>query len=131
MVSLDADLEKLADSAVADWPEIVFSGQFDAAIRDLYRSHLQFPPSWSQEDRDEFIENNADRDATQLSDKFDDLIDTVIESYGRQHHVVPHSDDARAMINAARKVAVYDLGLHIETYAKEIAETAEQPWPLG
>ena len=53
---LDSDLEKLADAAVADWPDIAFSGQLDSAIGDLYRlPHLRFPPSWSQEECDEYI----------------------------------------------------------------------------
>ncbi len=41
-MTLNDDLEKLATEAVNDWPEISFSGQFNAAIRDLYRTHLSF-----------------------------------------------------------------------------------------
>ena len=94
-VSLDSELEKLANAAVADWPEIAFSGQFDAAIRDLYRSHLQFPPSWTQERRDEFITSNAEMDAIRLTAKFDDVIDTVIDGYVRQHGILPHTRTPR------------------------------------
>lgn len=49
-MSLDDDLEDLATAAVSDWPEISFSGQLDAAIRDLYRTHLLFPQFWTQEE---------------------------------------------------------------------------------
>ncbi len=122
-MSLDADLKKLADAVATDWPEIAFSNQFDAAIRDLYRSHLQFPASWSQDDQDEFIENNADIDASQLGMTFDDLIDTVIERYGRQHYALPDPEDAAEMIANARKAAVYDLESYIEAYADEIAQS--------
>ena len=84
-MSLSAELEELADAAVADWPEISCSGQFEAGIRDLYRSQLQFPPFWSQDDCDEFITGNAEMDAIRLTTKFDDVIDTVIDRYTRQH----------------------------------------------
>ena len=53
------------------------------AIRDLYRSQLKFPPSWPQERRDEFITSNAEMDTIQLTAKFDDVIDTVIDRYVR------------------------------------------------
>ena len=42
-MSLEDDLNKLADATLPDWGDITFSGtQFDSAIRDLYRSHLRF-----------------------------------------------------------------------------------------
>lgn len=88
-VSPDSELEQLADAAVADWPDISFSGEFDAAIIDLYRSHLQFPPSWPQERRDEFIMSNAEMDSLALTERFDDVIDTVIDGYVRRHGVLP------------------------------------------
>ncbi|WP_231646120.1 hypothetical protein [Mycolicibacterium mengxianglii] len=60
-MSLD-DMEKLSTAAVSDWPEIAFSGRLKAAIGDLYRTHLQFPPFWTSEEREEFIEEWADFD---------------------------------------------------------------------
>ena len=99
-VSLDSELEQLADAAVADWPDISFSGEFDAAVIDLYRSHLQFPPSWPQERRDEFITSNAEMDSLALTERFDDVIDTVIDGYVRRHGILPHGEDAEAMIDA-------------------------------
>ncbi|MGB0972734.1 MAG: transposase, partial [Mycobacterium sp.] len=91
------------------------SGQFAARICDLYRSHLRFPASWSQEDCDEFIESNADMDAIRLTTKFDDLIDIVVDRYGREHWTLPHSEDSAEMIATERKgAAVSELGCSIE-----------------
>lgn len=122
-MGLDRDLEKLADAAVADWSEIAFSGQLDAAIRDLYRTHLRFPPSWSQGECDEFITSNADMDAIRLTTKFDDLIDTVSDRYERQHWTRPHHDDAGEMIDAERRAAIYELEFYIEVLSEELAGT--------
>jgi hypothetical protein len=128
VVSLNAELEKLANAAVADWPEIAFSGQFEAEIRDLYRSHLLFPPSWPQDECDEFITSNADMDAIRLTTKFDDLIDTVIDRYTRQHGILPHDDDAAELIDAERRAAVYELEIYLAAFSDEIAEvTAHSP----
>jgi hypothetical protein len=121
VMSLDSDLLKLADAAVADWPEIAFSGQLDVALRDLYRSHLRFPPSWSQEECDEFITSNADMDATRLTTKFDDLIDTVIDRYERQHWTRPHHDDAGEMMDAERRAAIYELESYIEALSADLS----------
>lgn len=120
-MSLDSDLKKLADAAVADWPDIAFSGQFDSAIRDLYRSHLRFPPSWPQEECDEFIAENADMDATRLTTKLDDLIDTVIDGYGCQRWTRPPQDDEGRMIDAARRAAICELEFDIEALSDELA----------
>jgi hypothetical protein len=120
-MSLDSDLKELADAAVADWPEIALSGQFDTAIKDLYLSHLRFPPFWSPEECDEFITSNADMDATRLTTQFDDLIDTVIDRYGRQHGTRPHDEDAAAMIAAERKAAIHELEFYIEALSDELA----------
>jgi hypothetical protein len=120
-MGLDSDLKKLANATVADWPEIAFSGQLDAAIRDLYRSHVRFPPSWPQEECDEFITSNADMDAIRLTTKFDDLIDTVIDRYERQRWSRPHHDDAGEMIDAERRAAIYELESYIEALSDELA----------
>jgi hypothetical protein len=120
-VSLDSELEQLADAAVADWPDISFSGEFDAAIIDLYWSHLQFPPSWTQEQRDEFITSNAEMDSLALTERFDDVIDTVIDGYVRRHGILPHSEDAEALIGSARRSAIYDLEFCLMDLADEIA----------
>lgn len=121
-VSADSELEKLADAALADWPDIAFSGQFDAGVRDLYRSRLKFPPSWPQERRDEFITSNAEIDTIQLSAKLDDVIDIVVDRYVRGHGVMPHHDDAAALIDAERRVAIHELGFRLIALADEIAE---------
>lgn len=123
-MSLDDDLEELATAAVSDWPDITFSGHLDAAIRDLYRKHLQFPPSWTPDEREEFIEEHADTDAQQLATRFDDAIDTVVDGFGRQYGYLPHHDDAAEMISAARTSAVYELMSSIEYLQDELAQRA-------
>jgi len=121
-VSADSELEKLADAAVSDWPGIAISGQFDAGIENLYRSQLQFPPSWPQELRDEFITSNAEIDTIELSAKLDDLIEAVIDRYVSEHGVLPHHDDAAALIDAEHRAAIYELEFRLLSLADEIAE---------
>jgi hypothetical protein len=123
-MSLDDDLKRLAGSVATDWPEIAFSGRLDAAIRDLYRSHLRFPPFWTQEECDEFVTDNADTDAMQLATQLDDLIDVVIDRYGRQHGFSPHDEDAAALIAAERRSAVCELEDNIECLSEELATIA-------
>jgi hypothetical protein len=119
-VSLNSELEQLADAAV-DWPDISFSGRFDAAIIDLYQSHLQFPPSWPQERRDEFITSNAEMDSLALTERFDDVIDTVVDGYVHLHGILAHSEDAEALIDSARRSAIYDLEFRLMDLADQIA----------
>lgn len=123
-MSLNDDLEKLATEAVNDWPEISLSGRFNAAIRDLYRTHLSFPVSWTPDEREVFIEEHADTDATQLATQFDDAIDTVIDGFGLQYGYLPHHDDAAEMISAARTSAAYELLSSIEYLQDELAQLA-------
>lgn len=123
-MNLDEDLERLADAAVTDWPETAFSGRLDAAIRDLYRTHLSFPPSWTPDDRDEFIAEHADMDAQQMISRFDDLIDVVIDGFSRQNGCLPHSEGASVMIAEARKDAVYELQASIEYLSDDLAQRA-------
>lgn len=122
-MSLDDDLEKLATAAVSDWPEIAFSGRLDAAIRDLYRAHLPFPPSWTPDECKEFIEEHADTQARQLATQFDDAIDVVIDDFVRQYGYLPHHEDASTMIAKARKDAVYELEASIEYLGDDLAQT--------
>ncbi|MBB2991095.1 hypothetical protein FHR72_002568 [Mycolicibacterium iranicum] len=123
-MSLDDDLEKLAVAAVSDWPEIVFSGRLDATIRHLYRTHLPFPPSWTPDECDDFIEEHADTDAQRLATQFDDAIDVVIEDFGRQNGILPHPEDVAGMIAEARKEAVYKLEASVAYLAEDLAQTA-------
>lgn len=123
-MSFDDDLERLANAAVTDWPEISFSGRLDAAIRDLYRTHLPFPPSWTPDECDDFIEVHADMDAQQLATQFDDLIDVVIDGFGRQYGYRPHQEDASTLIAEARKDAVYELQANIEYRSDDLAQMA-------
>ena len=123
-MSLDDDLEELAIAATSDWPEIAQSGQLDAAIRDLYRKHLRFPPHWTPDEREEFITENADMDAQRLSTQFDDAIDHVINEFGRRTGYLPHHEDASDMISEARKEAVYELEASIDYLAEDLAQMA-------
>lgn len=123
-MSLHDDLQNLATAAVSDWPEIALSGRLDATIRDLYRTHLPFPPSWTPDECDEFIEEHADTDAQRLATQFDDAIDVVIDDFGRQNGFLPHHADASAMIAEARKDAVYELEASIENLADDLAQRA-------
>ncbi|OBI43933.1 transposase [Mycobacterium kyorinense] len=123
-MNLDNDLKRLATAAATNWPEIALSGRLDAAIRDLYRTHLPFPPSWTPDERDEFIEEHAEMDAQQLVSRFDDLIDVVIDGFGWQNGYLPHSEDASAMIAEARKDAVYELEASIEYLSDDLAQRA-------
>lgn len=123
-MNLDNDLKRLATAAATNWPEIALSGRLDAAIRDLYRTHLPFPPSWTPDERVEFIEEHAEMDAQQLVSRFDDLIDVVIDGFGWQNGYLPHSEDASAMIAEARKDAVYELEASIEYLSGDLAQRA-------
>lgn len=123
-MNLDDDLKHLANAAAIDWPEFLFSGQFDAAIRDLYRTHLRFPPSWTPDERDEFIEEHADVDAQQLATQFDDLIAVVIDGFGRRHGYQPNQDDASSTIAQARRDAIYELEASIEYLSDDLAQSA-------
>lgn len=123
-MGLDDDLKKLATAAVTGWPDIAFSGQLDAAIRDLYRTHLRFPPSWTPDECKEFIEEHADTEAQQLATQFDDTIDLVIDDFGRQNRDLPHHEDASKMIATARKTAVYQLPGSIEYLTDELVQLA-------
>ncbi|MCW2529456.1 MAG: hypothetical protein JWM76_4316 [Pseudonocardiales bacterium] len=123
-MSLEDDLERLAESVATDWPEIAFSGRLEAAIRELYRSHLRFPPFWTQEECIEFVTDNADMDARQLATQLDDLADVVVDRYGRQHRFLPHDEDAAALIAAERRSAVGELEDMIDCLSEELARAA-------
>lgn len=123
-MKLDDDLERLANAAATDWPEIAFSGRLDAAIRDLYRTHLPFPPYWTPDVRDEFIEEHAELDTQQLVSRFDDLIDVELDGFGHQYGYQPNQDDASSTIAQARKDAVYELEASIEYLSADLAQRA-------
>lgn len=122
-MSLDDDLENLATTAVSEWPEIALSGRLLAAIRDLFRTHLPFPASWTPDECMEFIEEQADTDAQRLATQFDDAIDVAIDDFGRQNGYSPLEEDASTMIAEARKDAVYELEASIEYLADDLAQT--------
>jgi hypothetical protein len=121
-MSLEEDLKNLADATLPDWGDITFSStRLDEAIRDLYRSHLRFPPSWSEEDCDEFVAENADMAATRLSTTLDDIIDRVIDGCERRPGIRPHHDDVSKMIEAAHRLAIDELEYDIDALQEELA----------
>lgn len=127
-MSLDEDLASFADAAVADWPEVFFSGEFDAGIRDLCRTHLPFPPSWTPEECDEFISEWADPLANQLSTKFDDLCDTVVERFVRSYGFLPDAEYVSEMLDRERRfAAAMDLDSMIDWLSDEIARLSIHP----
>lgn len=114
-MGIEDDLAKLANAAVADWPEIAFSGELHAAIKSLYRTHLPFPPFWTTDECMEFIEQQADTDAQRLATQFDDAIEVAIDDFGRQNGYLPHHEDTSTMVDAARKDAVFELECSVES----------------
>ena len=121
-MSLEEDLKKLADATLPDWGDITFSStRLDEPIRDLCRSHVRFPPSWSEEDCDEFVAENADMAATRLTTTLDDIIDRVIDGCERRPGIRPHHDDASEMIEAAHRLAIDELEFDIDALQEELA----------
>jgi hypothetical protein len=121
----DSGFAAFADAAIADWPDYALSGEFDAAIESLYRSRLPFPPSWPHDRCEEFISEHAAADADALRTTFDDLVDIVIDRYGRDYGVRLHSEDAAELIDAERRAALdeFERRLSVELPA-DIAEAA-------
>lgn len=108
-ISVSTEFETFANTVITEWPDCAWSRQLEAAIEDLYRSQLQFPPSWTQDRREDFITSHADADAIELTATFDDLVDIVIDRYGREYGVLPHSEDAAELIDAERRAALSEL----------------------
>ncbi|SKL53290.1 Putative transposase [Mycobacteroides abscessus subsp. massiliense] len=103
------EFESFAEEAVASWGRS--SGDYgprelEAAIATLYRSHVEFPPIWTDRQRDEFIVKQASRDASEVGASFDDLIDTVTDRVRRDRYLdcggQPLNEDIAAEIDLAR-----------------------------
>ncbi len=60
----------------------------------------------------------------QLTTRFDDVIDVVIDRFCRQNGYMPHQEDAAEMIDKARKAAVYDLEYCVAYLAEDLAQKA-------
>ncbi len=106
----DLEFEVFADAAVASWGRS--SGDYgrqelEAAIATLYRSQVEFPPIWTDRQRDEFIAEQASRDASEVGASFDDLIDTVTDRLRRDRYLdcggQPLNEDIAAEIDLARR----------------------------
>jgi hypothetical protein len=112
----DPEFEALADEAVTSWGE---SGgdygyqELESAITILYRSRLEFPPAWTECQRERFIAEQASTDADEIVTRFDDLIETVTDRLWRDHYLGggprPVHEDISAEIAAARRDAIDDL----------------------
>ena len=112
----DNEFEAFADEAVASWgrPGEDHAYQaLEAAIATLYRSRLEFPPAWTESQRDDFIAEQASRDADEIGTTFDDLVETEAERLRWYCHLTglgsPHSEDTSAQIDLARRCAIDDL----------------------
>jgi hypothetical protein len=107
----DADVETLANEVLGQWGQ-PFCNPYPAlveGIETLYRTRLTFPKSWPEERREAFITYHADIDGTELSDRFDDLVDTTIDGYGQRNGVLLHPEDAAVLIDVARRVELSTL----------------------
>lgn len=134
MPSAQEQFDTAIAEVLAHWgqPFSAANDQLRAAIEALYRAELDFPPSWPEHRRQAFITNHADCAAGELATQFDDLIDTVVNEYGLAYGVMPHSEDASDMIQAAREEAVADLierRLNYELQDDIEQELQEDPWP--
>lgn len=111
----DPEFEALVDEAVSSWgKEFGFYGytELEHAIIGLYRSRLEFPPTWTVDQCNEFIESRASRDADEIGTSFDDLADTVAESLRWHCHLHGHglhSEDISAHVDWARRSKIDDL----------------------
>jgi len=112
----DTEFEIFAHEAVESWgrPDRDYGYQeLEAAIATLYRSRLKFPPAWTESQRDDFIAEQASRDADEIGTSFDDLIDTVTDRLCRDRYFAcggrPLNEDISAQIDLARHIAIDDL----------------------
>lgn len=111
----DPEFEALVDEAVSSWgKEFGFYGyaELEHAIMGLYRSRLEFPPTWTVDQRNEFIESRASRDADEIGTSFDDLADAVAESLRWHCHLYGyslHSEDISAHVDLERRSKIDDL----------------------
>ncbi len=112
----DLEFEAFADEAVASWGRS--SGDYgpqelEAAIAVLYRSRMEFPPTWTDCQRHDFIAEQASRDASEVGASFDDLIDTVTDLLRRDRYLdcggQPPNEDIAAEIDLARRTAIDEL----------------------
>ena len=112
----DPEFGAFADKAVSSWGQP--GGDYgylelEEAITALYRSRLGFPPTWTENQCNEFIEDRASRDADEIGTSFDDLVETETERLRRHCHLTgvgsPHSEDISAQIDWARRFAIDDL----------------------
>ncbi|MFL0289365.1 hypothetical protein ACJH6H_29540 [Mycobacterium sp. SMC-21] len=86
--------------------------ELEEAITALYRSRLEFPPTWTENQCNEFIENRASRDAGEIGTSFDDLADTETESLRWHCHLNGyglHPEGISACVELARRSKIDDL----------------------
>lgn len=105
----DTQLENFADNVVTSWGSIGYGvDDLAAQLEALYRNRLPFPPTWPAHRREAFITTHADAAARELATRLDDLIDTVIDDYGREHWRLPDTATARHLISTAQRAALLD-----------------------
>ena len=71
---MSTQFDAIVQAVIHDWPDYGWSGQLEAAIKQLYLSDLSYPATWSSERREEFAERHAGDDALLLTTSLDDLI---------------------------------------------------------
>lgn len=112
----DTEFEAFADKAVDSWGQP--GGDYgyrelEKAIATLYRSRLEFPPAWARSQSDDFIAEQAFRDADEVGTSFDGLVDTVTDRLRWAHYLNcggrPLNEDIAAEITLARRQAIDDL----------------------
>jgi hypothetical protein len=118
---------QFAERVITSWGDGTGDDDLVGAIETLYRARLRFPPSWPEHRCQDFITHHADLAASELGTLFDDLIDTVINDYGLRYGVVPHSEDAAHLVDAARRDALDDFLMRIDDdMAVEISTAAAE-----
>ncbi|OBB07640.1 hypothetical protein A5668_13720 [Mycolicibacterium fortuitum] len=112
----DSQFEAFVDEAVSSWGReggLYGYVELEESVIALYRSRLEFPPTWTESQCDEFVEERASRDASEIGTSFDDLVETVTESRRWHCHSnglgSPHSEDVSVQIDLARRSAIDDL----------------------
>lgn len=108
---MSTQFDAIVQAVIHDWPACGWSGQLEAAIKQLYLSELVYPATWSSDRCEEFAESHAGDDAILLTSSLDDLIDAVTDRYVHDHGVLPHRDDLALLLSAARQDVLDELEL--------------------
>jgi hypothetical protein len=112
-MSSGPEFEKFAEEALTSWADDYGYAELEAGIEALLRARFAFPPAWPAHRCEAFITEQAYGAAVELGEVFDDVIDTVVDGYGRDYGCLPHCEDAAALITAARRAALDEFELRM------------------